>query len=165
MKDKNMYLRKKKAENLNNILICENCGEQQISVCDSRMLAGTRRRRRTCAVCGHKSTTYEISNEEFERLLNEGENQKAKYNHGYTKGHSDGYAKAIDEFAERLKERLKGMQMAELKGEDVCPCKETGEDCPYINQDIGCQYCAREQTIKDIDEIAEKLKGGATDEF
>lgn len=104
MKDNNMYLRKKKAENLNNILVCENCGEQQISVCDSRMLAGTRRRRRTCNVCGHKSTTYEISNEEFERLLNEGENQKAKYNHGYTKGYSDGYAKAIDRIVEQLEE-------------------------------------------------------------
>lgn len=73
-------------------------------------------------------------------------------------------AKAIDKFAERLKERLKGMQMVELQGEDVCPCRETGEDCPYMNQDVGCQYCAREQTIKDIDEIAEKMKGGATDE-
>lgn len=71
---------------------------------------------------------------------------------------------AIDEFAERLKERLKGMQMVELQGEDVCPCSETGEDCPYMNQDVGCQYCAREQTIKDIAEIVEKLKGGATDE-
>ena len=67
-------------------------------------------------------------------------------------------AKAIDEFAERLKERLKGMQMVELQGEDVCPCRETGGDCPYMNQDVGCQYCAREQTIKDIDEIAEQMK-------
>lgn len=68
--------------------------------------------------------------------------------------------KAIDEFAHELKERLKGMQMAELQGEDVCPCGETGKECPYINQDIGCQYCAREQAIKDIDEIAEQMKGG-----
>ena len=67
--------------------------------------------------------------------------------------------KALDEFAERLKEILKGMQMVELQGEDVCPCSGTGEECPYINQDIGCQYCAREQTIKDIDEIAEQLRG------
>lgn len=65
----------------------------------------------------------------------------------------------IDEFAEALKERLKGMQMVELQGEDVCPCSETGEECPYINQDIGCQYCARERTIKDIEEIAEQMKG------
>lgn len=69
-------------------------------------------------------------------------------------------SKAIEEFAERLKERVAGMQMAELQGEDVCPCAETGEDCPDMNQDIGCQYCAREQTIKDINEIAEQLKGG-----
>ena len=73
-------------------------------------------------------------------------------------------AKAIDEFAERLKERLTGMQMAELQGEDVCPCSESGEDCPYINQHIGCQYCAREQTIKDVDEIAEQLKEGGKHE-
>lgn len=69
-------------------------------------------------------------------------------------------ANTIDEFTEALKERLKGMQMVELQGEDVCPCSESGEECPYINQDIGCQYCAREQTIKDIDEIAEQLKAG-----
>ena len=71
----------------------------------------------------------------------------------------EGYNKAIEEFAERVKERLIGMQMAELQGEDVCPCAETGEDCPYIHQELGCQYCAREQTIKDIDEIAESMKG------
>ena len=69
--------------------------------------------------------------------------------------------KTIDEFAERLKDRIVGMQMAELQGEDVCPCHETGEECKYMNQDIACQYCAREQTIKEIDEIAEQLKGGA----
>ena len=68
-------------------------------------------------------------------------------------------AKALDEFAEALKERLKGMQMVEFQGEDVCPCAETGEECTYINQDIGCQYCAREHTIQEVDEIAEQLKG------
>ena len=69
--------------------------------------------------------------------------------------------KTISEFAEQIKERLKGMQMVELQGEDVCPCAETGKECPYINQDVGCQYCAREQTIKDISALAEKMKGGA----
>ena len=67
--------------------------------------------------------------------------------------------KAIDEFAEKIIERLKGMQMAELQGEDVCPYGDTFEECPYINSELGCQYCAREQTIKDIDEIAEQMKG------
>lgn len=67
---------------------------------------------------------------------------------------------AIDEFAEKLKERLKGMQMAEMQGEDVCPYGDTLEECPYINHELGCQYCAREQTIKDVDEIAEQMKGG-----
>lgn len=67
--------------------------------------------------------------------------------------------KTINEFTERLKERIVGMQMAELQGEDICPCAENGEECPYINQDIGCQYCAREHTIKDIDEIAEEMRG------
>ena len=70
-------------------------------------------------------------------------------------------AKAIDEFAELMKEKLKDMKFAEFQGIDVCPCAKTGEECPYINQDVGCQYCGREQTIKEIDEIAEQLKGGA----
>ena len=68
--------------------------------------------------------------------------------------------KTIDEFAERLKERIVGMQMAELQGEDICPCAENGKECPYINQDIGCRYCAREHTIKEVNEIAEQMKGG-----
>jgi hypothetical protein len=67
--------------------------------------------------------------------------------------------KAIDEFAEKIIERLKGMQMAELQGEDVCPCGEDTLACYYMNSDVGCLYCTREQTIKDIDEIAEQMKG------
>ena len=68
---------------------------------------------------------------------------------------------SVGEFAELMKEKLKDMKFAEFQGIDVCPCAKTGEECPYINQDVGCQYCAREQTIKEIDEIAEQLKGGA----
>lgn len=70
-------------------------------------------------------------------------------------------ANAIDEFAAKLKNRLIVMQIRELRGKDVCPCAETGEECPYINQDIGCQYCAREHTMKVVDEIAERMKEGA----
>lgn len=76
-----------------------------------------------------------------------------------------GYNKAIDEFAELMKEKLKDMQFAEFQGIDVCPCAKTGEECQYINQDIGCQYCAREQTIKEIEKIAEQLKAGGENEI
>ena len=55
-------------------------------------------------------------------------------NMGYTKGLKDGYAKAIDEFAERMKELIyKWIEKGVIA--------------------IGC-----------IDEIAEQMKGGATDE-
>lgn len=94
---------------------------------------------------------FDVNKEELEKALIYDRRQ-------YDKGFSDGYKMAIDEFAERLKERLKGLQMVELQGKDMCPCSETGEECPYINHDVGCQYCAREQTIKDIDEIAEELR-------
>ena len=77
----------------------------------------------------------------------------------YKKLLAEEHNKTIDEFSERLKERIVGMQMAELQGEDICPCAENGKECPYINQDIGCQYCAREHTIKEIDEIAEEMRG------
>ena len=76
-----------------------------------------------------------------------------------SEAYEEGYSKAIDDFAERLKEILNGMQMAELQGEDVCPYDDIFKECPYINSELGCQYCAREQTIKDIDEIVEQLKG------
>lgn len=72
--------------------------------------------------------------------------------------------KVIDEFAELMKERLKDIQFAEIQGIDVCPCSKTGEECPYINQDIGCQYCAREHTIQEVDKITEQLKAGAGNE-
>ena len=72
--------------------------------------------------------------------------------------------KVIDEFAELMKERLKDIQFAEIQGIDVCPCSKTGEECPYINQDIGCQYCAREHTIQEVDKIAEQMKAGAGNE-
>lgn len=61
---------------------------------------------------------------------------------------------AIDEFAERLKAILKDMQILSMRGEDDCP----HDDCPYSNQSITCEYCIREQTIKDIEQIAEELK-------
>ena len=101
-----------------------------------------------CDKCGNRNVMCFL-------CVNNKHYRETKYSHNNSIRNN-----AIDEFAERLKERLKGMQMVELQGEDVCPCSETGEECPYINQDIGCQYCAREQTIKDIDEIAEKMKGG-----
>lgn len=61
------------------------------------------------------------------------ENRKAGYKHGY----SDGYNKAIDDFAERLKQEYE-------------PCK--AED-NYIYQRV----CSR------IEEVAQQLKEGAVD--
>lgn len=63
--------------------------------------------------------------------------------------------KAIAEFAERLKEILKDMQILSLRGEDDCP----HDNCPYGNQSITCEYCIREQIIKDIDRIAQEMRG------
>lgn len=63
--------------------------------------------------------------------------------------------KAINEFAERLKAILKDMQILSLQGEDDCP----HDVCPHGNQSITCEYCIREQTIKDIERIAEGMRG------
>lgn len=63
--------------------------------------------------------------------------------------------KAINEFVERLKVILKDMQILSLQGEDDCP----HDVCPYDNQSITCEYCIREQTIKDIERIAEEMRG------
>lgn len=67
--NKNMYERATKASLLENIFVCEKCGVDALAVDDSRMIMGTRRRRKTCLECGHKTTTYEISKADFEMLL------------------------------------------------------------------------------------------------
>lgn len=59
-------------------------------------------------------------------------------NMGYTKGLKDGYVKAIDDFAERIKQ---------------------GDVIEYMGS-----YVSYEAIASFIDEIAECLKGGATDE-
>lgn len=59
-------------------------------------------------------------------------------NMGYTKGLKDGYAKAIDEFAERIKQ---------------------GDVIEYMGS-----YVSYKAIVSFIDEIAEQMKGGATDE-
>ena len=61
-------------------------------------------------------------------------------NMGYNKGLKDGYNKALDKFADKLKSGYK-----EIIGNNDC-----GTDCkPCLNE-----------FLKDIDEIAEQLKGG-----
>ena len=125
-----------KGADMSEIKKCENCGNENIEIINRF------KGHYSCGKCGRDTEKlYEIEHDAEIR------------------------ARAIEEFAERIKERLVGMQMAELQGEDVCPCAETGKECPHINQDIGCQYCAREQTIKDIDEIAERMKGGVEYDF
>lgn len=53
------------------IIHCKICDSTQINVVDSRIIAGVRRRRRQCMSCGNKTTTYEISSEEFDKILDE----------------------------------------------------------------------------------------------
>lgn len=51
------------------ITFCERCGNESISVNDTRIVSKIRRRRRICTLCGHRITTYEISKEDLEKLL------------------------------------------------------------------------------------------------
>lgn len=64
----------------------------------------------------------------------------------YKKGYADGYAKALDEFAEAIKES----QQAYI----WCCTDSPAEMC-----DGNCEICWI-KFRKDIDEIAEQLKGG-----
>lgn len=57
---------------------------------------------------------------------------------GYEKGKTEGYSKAIDEFAERIKQ---------------------GDVIEYMGS-----YVSYKAIVSFIDEIAEQMKGGATDE-
>ena len=44
---------------------CPKCGATDICVIDSRIIGDTVRRRRGCAVCNHRFTTYEVSEKQY----------------------------------------------------------------------------------------------------
>ena len=67
---KGMKSRSELLKKFKNIVFCEQCGKEQIMVHDTRMIEGIKRRRRICAMCGNRTTTYEISKEDFEKLMN-----------------------------------------------------------------------------------------------
>lgn len=66
---RNMQARSAVMRKFKSILCCDKCGAEQILIKDTRMIDGIKRRRRVCNVCGSKTTTYEISKEDLERLL------------------------------------------------------------------------------------------------
>ena len=55
--------------NFKDITFCERCRNESISVQDTRIVEKIRRRRRICTLCGHRTTTYEISKEDLEMLI------------------------------------------------------------------------------------------------
>lgn len=67
---KSMKARSELLKKFKNIMLCDNCGEEQIIVHDTRIIEGIIRRRRICTECGNRTTTYEIRKEDFEMLLN-----------------------------------------------------------------------------------------------
>ena len=67
---KSMKVRSELLKKFKDITFCDNCGEEQIIVHDTRIIEGIRRRRRICTICGNRTTTYEIRKEDFEMLLN-----------------------------------------------------------------------------------------------
>ena len=48
---------------------CARCGSCRMYVTDSRMKSLAKRRRRKCADCGYKDTTYEISQAMYDAIL------------------------------------------------------------------------------------------------
>lgn len=66
---KSMFARSAKLKDFKDILVCDKCESEEIMVHDTRIIQGIKRRRRICAICGNKTTTYEISKEDLELLL------------------------------------------------------------------------------------------------
>lgn len=59
------------SKKLKSILECDKCGSDQIKVYNSRETMGIRWRGRECMDCGNRFTTYEISKEDLDKLLEE----------------------------------------------------------------------------------------------
>ena len=49
-------------------MICPKCKSKNVYIHDSRQIEDLTRRRRWCAECGYRFTTFEISYEELQRL-------------------------------------------------------------------------------------------------
>ena len=47
---------------------CSQCGSLAVFILETRNTATARRRRKRCDRCGHRETTYEISQEEYKAL-------------------------------------------------------------------------------------------------
>lgn len=67
--EKNVWKRSSELKKFRNIMICEKCESEQISVLNTRMTQGIKRRRRVCLECGFRTTTYEIAKEDIESVL------------------------------------------------------------------------------------------------
>ena len=48
---------------------CSSCGSLAVFIIESRNTATARRRRKRCERCGHRETTYEISQDLYRQLL------------------------------------------------------------------------------------------------
>ena len=46
-------------------IVCEQCGSSDYRVLETRQQTDWRRRRITCRSCGHRVTTYEVSERQF----------------------------------------------------------------------------------------------------
>lgn len=75
MSRKSMHKRSSMLKRLKDVVVCEDCRGEQLFVYDTRTIDGIKRRRRICCTCGNKTTTYEISKEDLERLLEEKNNE------------------------------------------------------------------------------------------
>lgn len=55
---------------MNNPYQCESCGAESLYVTDTDKIRDKNciRRRKRCSMCGHRSTTYEICEEDFLKL-------------------------------------------------------------------------------------------------
>ena len=50
--------------------LCENCGEDAVTIIDSRLSQDNQiRRRRHCHICKHRWSTLEISVKQYEKLI------------------------------------------------------------------------------------------------
>lgn len=54
---------------LESVIVCKHCGTEQFFVTDTRPVEGAIRRRRQCASCNNRITTYEISAKDYEKLI------------------------------------------------------------------------------------------------
>lgn len=114
---------------------CMRCKQPRAIVLETRQVGTTTRRRRRCTACGHRCTTYELQQDEWQQLTT---------------------AAALLQRIEKTLLPLRGRGASPLEPDHAIPCHTcryvVGDDCSFGFPEYGtteAKYCVMREIAQD----------------